>query len=96
MHGKDLKRAIKNLCGIGFYPHIIRSYFADTKVKEFFRTHRKATKAEVQDLLIEIASKLGHKRFDKKHNMWVESPKVTVNNYIRPEYVERLHAYYMK
>ena len=64
------------------------------EVKKFFRSHRTATKAEVFDLLIKIASKLGHKRYDKKEHEWVESPKVTVNNYIRPEFVERLHRYY--
>jgi hypothetical protein len=95
LHGKDLKKAIERLCGKPFYPHIIRSYYADMKVREFFRAHRKATKQEVQELLIHIAEKLGHKRFDKKSNTWVESPKVTVNNYIRPEYVQRLHSYYM-
>ncbi len=95
LHGKDLKRAIEKLCGKAFYPHIIRSYYADMKVKEFFRTHRKATKQDVQGLLKHIAEKLGHKKFDKKNNTWVESPKVTVNNYIRPEYVQRLHSYYM-
>ena len=94
LDGQDLKKAIKTYCGKGFYPHIVRSYYADTEVKKFFRSHRTATKAEVFDLLIKIASKLGHKRYDKKEHEWVESPKVTVNNYIRPEFVERLHRYY--
>jgi hypothetical protein len=94
LDGKDIKKAIKTYCGKEFYPHIIRSYYADTEVKKFFRTHRTATKDEVYALLIKIASKLGHKRYDKKEHEWVESPKVTVNNYIRPEFVERLHRYY--
>jgi Eukaryotic DNA topoisomerase I, catalytic core len=94
LDGKDIKKAIKTYCGKEFYPHIIRSYYADTEVKKFFHTHRTATKDEVYGLLIKIASKLGHKRYDKKEHEWVESPKVTVNNYIRPEYVERLHRYY--
>jgi hypothetical protein len=63
-------------------------------VKKFFRTHRTASKAEVFDLLVRIAAKLGHKRYSKKAHEWIESPKVTVNNYIRPEFVERLHRYY--
>ncbi|MGD0782935.1 MAG: hypothetical protein ABSA30_08770 [Candidatus Aminicenantales bacterium] len=94
LDGKDIKKAIKAYCGKAFYPHIVRSYYADTEVKKFFRTHRTATKDEVYGLLIKIASKLGHKRYDKKEHEWVESPKVTVNNYIRPEFVERLHRYY--
>lgn len=92
--GKDIKGAIGEFCGRDFFPHIIRSYFADTEVKKFFRSRRTATRQEVYDLLIMIASKLGHKRYDKKEHTWVESPKVTVNNYIRPEFVERLHRYY--
>ena len=95
LDGKDIKRAIKTYCGKEFYPHIVRSYYADTEVKKFFRTHRTATKDEVYSLLIKIASKLGHKRYDKKEHEWIESPKVTVNNYIRPEFVERLHRYYL-
>jgi hypothetical protein len=94
--GKEVKDAIGEFCGREFFPHIIRSYFADTEVKKFFRTKRTATREEVFDLLIKIASKLGHKRFDKEENAWIESPKVTVNNYIRPEFVERLHKYYEK
>jgi hypothetical protein len=92
--GKDIKKAIKDYCGKEFFPHIIRSFYADSEVKKFFRTHRTATKKEVDDLLIKIAAKLGHMRFKKDENTWVESPKVTIHNYIRPEYVERLHAYY--
>ncbi len=94
--GKEIKDAIGEFCGRDFYPHIIRSYLADTEVKKFFRSRRTATRQEVYDLLIMIASKLGHKRYDKKEQAWVESPKVTVNNYIRPEFVERLHKYYEK
>jgi len=96
MDGTEIKKAIKDYCGREFFPHIIRSYYADTEVKKFFRKHRKATKKEVFDLLIRIAAKLGHMRFKKKEQTWVESPKVTVNNYIRPEFVERLHAYYSR
>lgn len=94
--GKEIKGAIGEFCGQEFFPHIIRSYYADTEVKKFFRTRRTATRQEVFDLLIKIASKLGHKRFDKTEHVWVESPRVTVNNYIRPEFVERLHGYYEK
>jgi hypothetical protein len=96
MDGKEIKKSIEDYCGKGFFPHIIRSYYADTEVKKFFRRHRTATKEEVFDLLIMIAAKLGHRRFMKKEHAWVESPKVTVNNYIRPEFVERLHAYYSR
>jgi hypothetical protein len=91
LDGQDIKKAIKTYCGKEFYPHIIRSYYADTEVKKFFRSHRRATRSEVNALLVRIAAKLGHKRYDKKRREWIESPKVTVNNYIRPEYVERLH-----
>lgn len=94
LSGADLKKSIADYCGKAFFPHIIRSYYADTEVKKFFWRHRTAAKKDVFDLLVLIAAKLGHWRFRKKEQTWVESPKVTVNSYIRPEFVERLRAYY--
>ena len=88
--------AFKRYCGEEFYPHIVRSYYATSKAKGFIE-HKKqrkepATLQEIRELFIEIASKLGHKRYDKKRQEWVESYTVTVNHYIQPEIVTKIHA----
>ncbi len=79
-----------------FYPHIIRSYYADLTVLTYLRKHRKTSKKEVISELKEIAWNLGHKKFNKSKNEWEPSYKITVDNYIRPEYYERLCKLYEK
>ena len=86
----DFMKAFENYCGERFYPHIIRSYYATKKAKDFIKVHKKATKEEVQNLFYEIAEKLGHKRFDKKTKDWKNSTAVTIHHYIQPNIVEKI------
>lgn len=87
-----LKEAFKRYCGREFYPHIVRSYYATQKVREFLKTNKTPTKEEMRSLFLSIAEKLGHKRFAKKDGIWKESYNVTVNHYIKPELVEKIKS----
>jgi len=82
------KKAFKKYCGKEFYPHIVRSYYATSRVKDFIRKTKKPTKEQVNSLFLSIASDLGHKKFIKDENVWREHIAVTVNNYIQPELVD--------
>ena len=84
------KEAFRRYCGKEFYPHIVRSYYATNKAKEFLSSRRSATKEEIRALFMSIAEKLGHKRFVKKENVWKESYNVTIHHYIKPEIVEKI------
>ncbi len=86
----DFMKAFENYCGIKFYPHIVRSFYATSKAKEFVKEHKKASRDEIKKLFTEIAEQLGHKRFDKKNNEWKDSYTVTIHHYIQPELVERI------
>ncbi len=88
----QFKRAFERYCGKAFYPHIVRSYYATEKAKEFLSMHDTATKDEVLKLYRFIASKLGHKRFEKKEKAWKESYNVTIHHYIEPDILSRLAA----
>ncbi|MBS3141480.1 hypothetical protein J4405_05035 [Candidatus Woesearchaeota archaeon] len=86
----QFKEAFKKYCGREFYPHMVRSYYATKKTEEFLEKHKKASKEEVKDLFLSIAEELGHKRFDKKENIWKDSYNVTIHHYIKPELVEKV------
>jgi hypothetical protein len=90
------KEAFKKYCGVDFYPHIVRSYYATSCVKNFIQEKEIkkeiVTKEEIRDLFLEIAGKLGHKKFDKKKNEWTESYNVTVHHYIQPELVDQVKS----
>ncbi len=86
----DLMNAFEKYCGQRFYPHIVRSFYATKKAKEFLQKHQKAEKRQVKSLFLEIAEQLGHKRFDKKHNEWRDNYAVTIRHYIRPDLVEKI------
>lgn len=88
----DFIKAFQNYCGEKFYPHIIRSFYATRKAKDFIKLHKKATKNEVKELFTEIAEKLGHKRYDKKTNDWKNSYTVTIHHYIQPELVKKIQG----
>lgn len=75
-----------------FYPHIIRSFYADLEARKFIRNHNKATKKEVLDKFKEIAKELGHKKWNKNKQAWETDYKITCDNYIRPQYVERMKS----
>lgn len=84
------KAAFLNYCGHEFYPHIIRSYYATSKVKEFLKGKRRIDREEVKSLYLSIAEELGHKKFVKKEHRWKNNPTVTVNHYIQPELVDKV------
>jgi hypothetical protein len=86
----QFKEAFKRYSGIEFYPHIVRSYYATAKTKEFLKTHKTATKNEIDSLFLSIAKKLGHKKFVKKKHAWESNYNVTINHYIQPELVEEI------
>ena len=88
----DFMNAFESYCGERFYPHIVRSFYATSKAKEFLQNHKSAKKDEVKELFTEIAEKLGHKRFDKKSNEWKDSYTVTIHHYIQPDLVEKIQA----
>jgi len=84
------KEAFKKYCGVEFYPHIVRSYYATARVKQFLQKHRKARKEEVRELFASIAEKLGHRKFDKKSGEWKESYNITINYYVQPEILDKV------
>ena len=52
-------------------------------------------KTKIQDpekLFLQIAKDLGHKKYNKKKEQWEISPKITIQNYIYPEYVKKIRA----
>lgn len=79
-----------------FYPHIIRSYYADTTILKFIEENKrkKLTKKDIENKFYEIANELGHKKFNKKKNKWVLSYAVTIENYIRPKYALKMKKLY--
>ncbi|MBT4174318.1 hypothetical protein HOC80_03950 [archaeon] len=86
------KLAFRNYCGKEFYPHIIRSYYATAKAKEFLKEHRKCTKDEMNLFFLSVAQGLGHKKFSKKSGLWEDSFTVTLNHYIEPNLVEKIKS----
>lgn len=100
-NGKPLKDthleiAFEKYCGKKFYPHIVRSYYATTKVQQFLEKKQNPTKKEIIQLYQEIAEKLGHKKFSKKENTWKPSHTVTVAHYISPTLVEKINNIILK
>lgn len=86
------KKAFDRYCGHAFYPHIVRSYYATEKAKEFISMHDSVKKKELLDFYRFLAAKLGHKRFAKKEHEWKESYNVTIHHYIEPEVLNKLDA----
>lgn len=78
--------AFERFCGERFYPHIVRSHFATREVERFLESGRK----DVKGFCLELAGKLGHKKFSKKSGEWENSYEVTLHHYVRPDLVERL------
>ena len=83
--------AFERYCGIRFYPHIVRSYYATKTVEDFLKKNKKPEKKEINELYNQIAEKLGHKKFSKKENTWKPSHTVTVAHYISPKLVEKIN-----
>ena len=94
LSGRPLKdvafeRGFEKYCGVKFYPHIVRSYYA-TKEAEKFLKRKKISKDEAKKFYMKVADKLGHKKFSKKTGNWEDSYQVTLHHYIRPELVEKI------
>lgn len=92
LHENHFKEAFKRYCGREFYPHIVRSFYATEKVKEFLKTRKSPTKDEIRVLFLSIAEKLGHKRYDKNGRVWKEHYNVTINHYIQPGLVRHIKS----
>lgn len=75
-----------------FYPHIIRSHYADRVCENFIRNNKnkKVTQENIDLKINEIAKNLGHKKFDKKTNSWQINSKVTIESYIYPPLIEQM------
>ncbi|HIJ11049.1 TPA: hypothetical protein HA278_03245 [Candidatus Woesearchaeota archaeon] len=85
------KHAFIHYCGHEFYPHIVRSHYATSTVKQFLKGKRTLTKKEAVVLYTQIAHKLGHKKFNKKTQQWDDSFTVTVHSYIQPQLIEKIN-----
>ena len=83
------ERGFEKYCGVKFYPHIVRSYYA-TKEAENFLKKKSVSKDEVERFYMKVAGKLGHKKFSKKTGNWEDCYQVTLHHYIRPELVEKI------
>jgi DNA topoisomerase IB len=88
----QFKDAFKRYCGKEFYPHIVRSYYATIKAKEFLEKTKSPTKEDMKNLFFSIAGKLGHKCFARAEGVWKDSYSVTINHYINPDLVNKIKA----
>ena len=88
----QFKDAFKRYCGKEFYPHIVRSYYATVKAREFLEKFKSPTKEDVRKLFFSIAGKLGHKSFVRNDGTWKDSYSVTINHYIQPDLVKKIKA----
>jgi len=94
LNGHPLKdtvfeRGFEKYCGIKFYPHIVRPYYA-TREAEKFLEKGNFSKDDVKKFYMSIADKLGHKKFSKKTGDWEDSYQVTLHHYINPELVKKI------
>lgn len=98
LHSSDFTDILYGYTKQHFYPHIIRSFHADITCKDFLtkNKNKKLSKGDVDQKLLEVASSLGHKKFNKKKKEWQISYKVTIDNYIRPKFVESMRKLIVK
>ncbi|PIN87629.1 hypothetical protein COV12_02920 [Candidatus Woesearchaeota archaeon CG10_big_fil_rev_8_21_14_0_10_32_24] len=87
------KKAFKRYCGEEFYPHIVRSHFATSQIKNFLQANKNPSKKVMKDFLFSVANELGHKRFSKKNQEWEDSYTVTLNSYVHPEYIQKVRKF---
>jgi len=88
----DFMNAFKKYCGTKFYPHIVRSHYATSRVKDFLSSKKAFSKSEVNDLFMSIASKLGHKHYSKKKGEWVDNFDVTIHYYVDPLMLKKVQS----
>lgn len=90
MKDTDFERAFQKYCGKKFYPHIVRSHFATKETIKFLEKNKKPTNIQIKDFCLNLANKLGHKKYSKKNKEWEDSYKITLNYYIDPKLVKKL------
>jgi hypothetical protein len=86
----EFNKAFLAYSGKEFYPHIVRSYYATKSAQDFLKKNKKISKDEMRNFFLSVATKLGHKKFDKKHQEWQDSYNVTIKHYIQRELVEKI------
>ena len=59
-------------------------------VKDYIKKHPNPKKEEIKKLFLDIAGKLGHRKFVKKHNAWEDSYNVTIHYYVQPELIDKI------
>jgi len=91
LHSEVFSNILFKYTKIHFYPHIIRSYYADSECEKFLRKEKKITKEIFNKKLNEIALNLGHKKYNKKKKVWEVSSKVTIDSYIYPKLIEKIN-----
>ena len=90
LHSADFSSILFQITQEHFYPHIIRSHHADSKCLKFLDGE-----SEIEDpekLFLDIAKDLGHKKYNRKKEVWEISPNITIQNYIYPGYVEKIRT----
>jgi hypothetical protein len=92
LHEEYFKKGFKKYCGHEFYPHIIRSHYATMRMNRFLQNKRKISKEEAKRLFLELASRLGHKKFVQKTQHWENSYTVTLNHYVDPLLVKKIKS----
>jgi len=93
LRDSEFMKAFVRYCGVRFYPHIVRSFYATSKAEEFLNSLKngeKVSKKQVKELYTSIASKLGHRSFSKKNNLWKDNPNVTIHYYLDPEIIKEI------
>ena len=88
LHSEDFSSIMFEITNEHFYPHIIRSHHADSKCLEYL--DGKSAIQDPEKLFLDIARDLGHKKYNKKKEIWEISPNITIKNYIYPEYVKKI------
>lgn len=86
----DFEITFEEYCGVRFYPHIVRSFYATKEVENFLKENKHPKKSQVKELFLAISEKLGHKKFNKKHHEWECSSSVTISHYIDPKILETI------
>ncbi len=105
LHSSIFSKILFEYTNEHFYPHIIRSYYADKEVEKEIKnlndkskkkTRKKITKEDIEKIYLKIAKNLGHKKFNKKTNSYDISYRVTLNNYIYPKLQKKLESFIEK
>lgn len=88
----DFEKTFQDYCGIKFYPHIVRSFYATKELEKFLKENKTIDKKELKQLFLDISEKLGHKKFNKKNHQWICSSTVTISHYIDPKIMKKIES----